>query len=212
MGCDIHLFTEGFLKKYPNQEKVWINIDQWYRQDGLAEIMLTENEGFDYTDLIGGNRDYGLFYLLAGVRGREEEKSYPPIAHPKGLPKQMDALIRKFATEYTEQENIDFHDASYLTLKELKDSGYGSIMRLRGWVYEDEYREAMEKIGEGQKYQLGFVDVKRQDRVVQGMMLKEWNGYLNLNLTYMIERMEEMKKEQRIDNDEEIRIVFWFDN
>ena len=212
MGCDIHLFAEGLLRKYPNQEKMWINIDHWYRENGWAEIMLTENEGFNYTDLIDGSRDYGIFYLLAGVRGNEKWKSYPPIANPKGLPEQMDSFIRKFTTEYTEQENSDFHDASYLTLRELKDSGYGSIMRLQGWVYEDEHRKAVKQIGDGQKYQLGFVDVKCQDQVEQGRVLKEWNGYLNLNLTYMIERMEELRKERRIDNDDEIRIVFWFDN
>ncbi|SCW36941.1 hypothetical protein SAMN04487970_1004149 [Paenibacillus tianmuensis] len=216
VGCDIQLFCEGFLRKHKNTEKKWINIDQWYRQDDWAEYMVTENEGFHYTDLIDNRRDYGLFYLLAGVRGNDEENSYLPISKAKGLPEHMDSLVKKYYENFCEidfeSEKVDFHHASYLTLKELKDSGYGNLMELKGWVYEDEHKKATETIENGQKYQLHFVDVKTPNRVEQGMVLMEWKGYLNLNLTYLMERMEVLKKERAIENDEEIRIVFWFDN
>jgi len=188
MGCDITLFCEGYLK-----EK-WINIDQWYRRDDWADYMVTENEGFGYTNLIDGYRDYGLFYLLAGVRGNDEEKSYSPITKAKGLPSNMDSLIKKYYENFYEinfnHENLDFHHASYLTLRELKDSGYGDIMSLRGWVEEEEFIKAVELIKSGQKYQLNFIDIKCQDFKHQGLMLREWEGYLNLNLTNMIERMK----------------------
>lgn len=178
--------------------------------------MITENEGFGYTNLIDSHRDYGLFYLLAGVRGNDEEESYSPVARAKGLPSNMDSLIKKYYEKFYEinfeRETLDFHHASYLTLRELKDSGYGDIMSLRGWVKEDEFIKAKELIKNGQKYQLNFIDIKCQDFEHQGLVLREWDGYLNLNLTNMIEHMKQLKNERNIKDDDEIRIVFWFDN
>ena len=207
MGCDIWLFCEGFLSNWPDRQKKWINIDYWYRQDGWAEYRINESGGFGYTNLINNNRDYGLFYLLAGVRGDDDEESYPPIAKAKGLPEQMDSLIVK---NYKYILDTDAHNISYLTLKELKDSGYGAIMPLRGWVYEDEYDEAMSAYQNGEKYQLPYVDIKCKNIDHEHMVVREWDGYLNLNLTYMIENMKKLKKERNIDLDDEIRAVFWF--
>lgn len=218
MGCDIQLFCEGFLSSGRQKEKKWINIDRWYRQNGWAEYMATENEGFDYTDLVNGVRDYRLFYLLAGIRGKDEKNSYLPIAKAKGLPQQMDTLLKKYYEDLyeirpkLEEEDFDVHHASYLSLKELKESCYGYLMPLRGWVYEDEFNKAVSLVNSGEKYQLNFVDIKCNDMVRDDMVLREWEGYINLNLTYMIERMEKLKAERKIDSDDDIRIIFWFNN
>lgn len=211
MGCDITLFCEGYLNGK------WINIDRWHRQDRVAEYMVTDNEGFDYTDLIGGRRDYGLFYLLAGVRGNDEQETYPPIAKPRGLPGDMDHLIKKYyensyGIHFFQEETINFHGASYLSLRELKESGYGGVMPLRGWVDETDFAKHEEWMADGHKYQLRFIDVKCGKPKQRDLVLKEWNGYLNLNLTGMIEQMEQLKQERHIGSDDEIRIVFWFDN
>lgn len=206
MGCDIHLYCEGYINGK------WINIDRWHRETGWPEIAVAEKEGFTPVDLLDGARDYGLFYLLAGVRGREEDNSYPPIAAPRGLPEQWDALLSG-EYDYGELEDHDmFHHASYLTLRELKDSGYGERMRLRGWVEEEEHEETMNKLRLGERYQSHFTDVKEDAYWREGKVYREWDGYLNLNLTSMIEQMEQLKKERRIGSDEEVRIVFWFDN
>ena len=168
MGCDIHLFCEGYLNVK------WINIDNWYRKDGWAKYMVTENQGFHYINLIEGHRDYHLFYLLAGVRRDDEEESYPSIARPKGLPKDMDPLIKKYQeTVYGtnfEDESLECHHVSYLTLKEIKDSGYGDIMTIRGWVEESKFIEATEALKNGQKYEFRFFDVKRK-LVPNGLVL-----------------------------------------
>lgn len=210
MGCDITLFCEGYINNK------WINIDRWYRRDGWADYMVTENEGFGYTDLINGYRDYGLFYLLAGIRGNDNEESYSPIARAKGLPGNMDSLIKKYYENFYEinfeNENINFHHPSYLTLREIKDSGYADVMPLQGWVEEHEFNKAVDLIKNGQEYQLHFVDKKSKVIQHQGMVLREWDGYLNLNLTHMKKQMEQLIKERGIENDDEIRIVFWFDN
>ena len=216
MGCDITLFCEGFISSFGHKDKRWINIDYWYREDVWPKCNIVNDSGFTFDDLIENRRDYGLFYLLAGVRGSDKENSYLPISKAKGLPEQMDGLIKNYYKEFYEidfsVEGADFYDASYLTLKELKDSGYGDVMRLKGWVKEKEYEKALEWWKRGLKYQLNFVDVKCNEWEHQGRVLKEWDGYLNLNLIYMIEKMEYLKEKRNIKNDEEIRIVFWFDN
>lgn len=206
MGCDITLFCEGYI------QGKWINIDHWYRKDGWAEIMIADNVGFDYMDLINGSRDYGLFYLLAGVRGDEKYTSYPPIAAPKGLPKDRDALLKKEYDYDDLPDHVMFHHPSYITLQELKESGYGELMRLQGWVDIEDFEYAEQKLRQGEKYQLHFMDVKEDAYRREGKVYKEWDGYLNLNLTYMIEKMEKLKKERQIEKDDEVRIVFWFDN
>ncbi len=206
MGCDITLYCEGRI------DGTWINIDRWHRQTGWPEIGVADREGFSQVDLLDGARDYGLFYLLAGVRGSEEHSSYPPIAPPRGLPKEWDALLSR-EYDYGElPDHINFHHASYLTLRELKDSGYGERMPLRGWVDEQDHEETMSRVLRGERCQSHFTDVKEDRYRREGKVYREWDGYLNLNLTSMIEKMEQLKKERRIVSDDEVRIVFWFDN
>ncbi|ANF97301.1 hypothetical protein [Paenibacillus bovis] len=79
MGCDITLFCEGYLWGK------WINIDSYYRSDGWAEYMVTEDQGFIRKSLLYGVRDYGLFFLLAGVRGDGDNESYLPIDFTGGF-------------------------------------------------------------------------------------------------------------------------------
>jgi len=141
MGCDITIFCEGY--KWGK----WINIDSFYRSDGWAEYMVTEDQGFIRNSLLHGVRDYGLFFLLAGVRGDGDKESYLPIDFTRGIPDDMDQLIkRRYADDYDidfnndfNKGNGDFHHASHYTLKELKDSGYGDIMPLQGWVHPEDY-------------------------------------------------------------------------
>lgn len=85
-------------------------------------------------------------------------------------------------------------------------------MPLRGWVDEVDFAKHEEWMANGQSYQLHFTDVRYRGSIKKDLFLKEWNGYLNLNMTRMIEQMELLKKERRITSDDEVRIVFWFDN
>lgn len=207
MGCDIWLYAEGFLPIGAGDAKKWINIDHWRRQDGGPMFRISGIQGFDYCDLIQHNRDYQLFYLLAGVRGFDDEKSYPPISPPKGLPEQMDELVREATEADSELAEGDFHNASYLTLRDLKDSGYGAPMRIRGWVDPTEFRDCQEWMESGQECQVHYVDEKDED-IPEGRELREWTGYLNL--THMMQRLEALAAERGIADDREARIVFWF--
>ncbi len=206
MGCDIHLYCEGRINGK------WINIDRWYRQTGWPEIAVAGKEGFAPVDLLDGARDYGLFYLLAGVRGSEEYNSYPPIAAPRGLPDEWDALLAEEYDFRDMPDNVNVHHVSHLTLKDLKESPYGKPMPLRGWVEEAEHEQMTRRMAAGEKVQLSFWDVKTGNGEERGRVLREWHGYINLTLISLIEQMEQLKKERRIGSDEEVRIVFWFDN
>lgn len=193
MGMDMEIFTEGYLNiemENPNSAKQWVNLN---------------------VDPIDGNRDYDLFYLLAGVRYNDDEKSYPPIAKPKGLPDDMDIFIRQ-QNDYIIDSGDDnlFYKPSYLTLKEIKDSGYASIMKVKGWVFEDEWQEWLEFPDKTKMFQFYMEDEKCPEYLRENRILKEWNNYINGNLLYMKNRMEELKEKYNISSDEEIRIVFWF--
>lgn len=206
MGCDIHLYCEGYIGGK------WINIDRWYRQTGWPEIAVAGKEGFTPVDLLDGARDYWLFYLLAGVRGSEDTDSYPPIAPPRGLPDEWDALLAEEYDFRDMPDNVNVHHVSHLTLKDLKESTYSKPMPLRGWVEEAEYEQMTRRTAAGEKVQLSFWDVKTGNGEERGRVLREWHGFINLNLISLIEQMEQLKKERRIGGDEEVRIVFWFDN
>lgn len=61
-------------------------------------------------------------------------------------------------------------------------------------------------------YQQAFCDEKSKELPDAGLVYREWLGYLNLNLTMLISRLEALKEEWRIKSDDEVRIVFWFDS
>ena len=68
MGCDIHLFAEGYTadvrgKTLWNREtgnRRWKNIEHWYRDDVWADLRIQGDGGLSRSDLIDGHRDYGL--------------------------------------------------------------------------------------------------------------------------------------------------------
>ena len=139
MGCDMQIFCEGYI--HDGFEKKWINIDHWFRSDGYSVIALdgqVSSDGFDYFDVNEGRRSYHLFYLLAGVRGIDEWSTYLPISKPKGIPRDMDPFIKSYLEKHWEldfsKDTVDCHSASYLTLKEIKKSGYAKQMLTKGWV------------------------------------------------------------------------------
>ena len=79
-------------------------------------------------------------------------------------------------------------------------------------VREEDYEKMLEFDAAGKPYQLAFIDEKSKETPETGLVCREWLGYLNLNLTMLISRLEALKEEWRIKSDDEVRIVFWFDN
>ena len=89
MGCDIHMISQV------KRDGIWITYD--------ANI-------YD-------NRNYALFGILAGVRGKE----FPTISEPKGLPDDLEADPEdRGYSYYIDGHWLGDHSTSYLSLTELE--------------------------------------------------------------------------------------------
>ncbi len=125
MGCDIHFYTERFTSSNdyegprdiskdrnnkieeivdgkPSTER-WVSADKWVKEDD-------NSWGVDWNDHYYVGRNYGLFSILADVRGSEV-----PIDSPRGIPSDASSGYKYMC----EQWDGDAHSHSYFTLDEL---------------------------------------------------------------------------------------------
>lgn len=198
MGCDIHLMTERL--RAINDQKKWVNIDHfkinpYYGEEGESELNIVP---------IYNNRNYNLFSFLANVRNYNDNNF---ICEPKGIPKDASEVTKKEAESW----GSDGHSHSYFTLQELKQ-----------FLVENPV----------QKYQ-GYMTPKDAELVDKGEMPNSWweSGnvpnqvhreweYKNNVLDDLLAEIEKRKKdefwifsdEEKPEFDNQIRIVFWFDN
>ena len=204
MGCDIHMFTE--IKRKFNEKEVWVNSDRWV----INPYYLLKDEGDDDEwerpmdiDSIYNGRNYELFATLANVRGIGS----PVIAEPKGLPNDVCTITKAESDRW----GRDGHSHSYFTLAELVDYVKDNPNMERDGYLTDE-------------------DAKKFDE--DGLEPNDWSWsetptYGNYRtwrdesiITPIINSLRELyKKEtytwpekQTREDEEKIRIVFWFDN
>ncbi len=96
MGCDIHIVLE---RRRTSQDK-WIG------------VFSSDNYEVVGKNLRARNRDYGLFWRLAGVRETQKET---PFYFPKNLPRDISDLAwDEYMTHPT-----DHHTPSHLTVEEF---------------------------------------------------------------------------------------------
>lgn len=184
MGTDMTMLYE-----YRNRSQKWIPI----RKD-------------DYID-----RDYNMFHALMGRYGYGDPL-FPPISEPKGFPEDMSP---KWLRDERLKEDISFEKSgseysykciSYLTLKEILDSPFSKKQHFKGWVWED-YDEWVKENGEDPFY-ADPIDTPDYDRT--GLVLRDLYTYPNLTLIdYIITPMKQMKIENGVLSDEDIRMIFW---
>ena len=128
MGCDIHFYTERFTSSNdyegprdiskdrnnkieeivdgrPSTER-WVSADKWVKMPPSED----DSWAVDWNDHYYGGRNYGLFSILADVRGDEV-----PIDLPRGIPSDASAGYRYMC----ERWDGDAHSHSYFTLEEL---------------------------------------------------------------------------------------------
>lgn len=201
MGCDIHMYTE--VKRSIREKEVWVNVDD-FRINPYYDGKDNSERQFEHQDLYG-DRNYGLFTLLAGVRDYSEKTI--PVSDPKGLPENMSDITR----EESERWDGDGHTHSWLTLAELKSfqAKNPSITR-SGLINQRQVAELESGI---------FPNTWCQGTNQEGYIRKEWVEP-STTLVPLIEKItERMKDVFWIYNDdydksieEKIRIVFWFDN
>lgn len=206
MGCDIHMYVE-YKKDVPvknsdKREVKWISGD-YFKPNPFQDIWDDESK-MERMELYG-DRNYGLFSTLAGVR--DYTGLINPVSEPKGMPDDCCAYIK----QANEDWDSDGHTHSWLTLKELKDyqSKNPSLPRT------------------------GLISPKQLIEFDKGILPNSWcqgtnqEGYerrewieKNDTLVPLIEKLQKRAhelmqydwQEYNIENDENIRIVFWFDN
>jgi hypothetical protein len=102
MGCDIHVHVEK------RTTRGWERVEERSKSPYYDEDPENEPE-FTWERWYAG-RNYGLFSVLAGVRG-----SFTPIAAPRGVPEDASADVR----DQDEYWGPDGHSHSWFSLAEL---------------------------------------------------------------------------------------------
>lgn len=203
MGCDIHLYVE-YKKEFRSQEITkWISGD--YFKPNPDRDVWDDEPSMDRMELYG-SRNYALFSTLAGVRDYSGE--IEPVSEPKGIPDDCCEYIKTQCEDY----GCDGHTHSWLTLKELKEyQSQSPILTQSGLISP----EAVIKFDNE-----GILPNEWcQGTSTKGWERRVWNTP-NETLTPLIELLHKRAHElmqydwQEYDpkNDENCRIVFWFDN
>ncbi len=202
MGCDIHLYTEA--KSSVNGKDKWVNIDHWKLNKYFGE----ENESQFSIIYLYHDRNYSLFAALAGIRDYSEGN--PKVDEPRGMPDDVSEATQAECDKW----DSDGHTHSYFTLKELTDWQAANAVVHHSGLISAEQAEALDKRGElPQSWCQG---TNRPDYVHRA-----WTEDCQI-LAPLIEALEERAREEfwiwdktapiPIDKQEQIRIVFWFDN
>lgn len=106
MGCDIHIWCEGF------------NGEEWRALDLVPNDTFTHPDGtVDYLwKGIPTVRNYATFYFLAGVRERDQD--YDPVFAKRGWPSPSCPSHTFNCTDYDDW----YHSPTYFTLHEALDA------------------------------------------------------------------------------------------
>lgn len=188
MGCDIHTVVE--IKK----ENTWVGLEECPKEFC--------------------KRNYSLFAFLANVRNAFNTKGF----EPKGFPDDMSEMAKELKEEF----DGDSHSESYLTLKELDDvdkkDAFAHKCRIVRAFWE-KFKELGGKLPDGMEVEEDF----KVNSIVDAMQLAmcpeviiKWQSSEEEIKEYVlyqgIEALKEIAKQNNIENYEDIRIVFCFDN
>lgn len=187
MGCDIHTVVE--IKK----ENAWVGLEECPKE-------------FE-------SRNYALFAFLAGVRNSFNTKGF----EPKGFPDDMSEKAKeKF------EDDSDLHSKSYLTLKELDESDKKDAFAHKCRIvraFWEKFKELGGQLPDGMEVEDDF----KVDSIVDALRLAycpeviiKWQPseeeIKEFTLYQGIEALKEIAKQNNIENYNDIRIVFCFDN
>ena len=193
MGCDIHTHVEY----YGMGSQEWIDCDHYRRNEYYSSY--EDEEEFRVIEVCG-NRNYGLFAVLADVRNYAKAEY---IDEPRGIPKDCNEHIKKDF----ERWKYDAHSASYFTLKELMDFyEKHPKKKVSGLVSSEQAKELDEK---------GVLPTSYcQWTNMEGYVRRVWevDSPLKLLIDELKERLEEVIYSYNEEHLDKIRFVFWFDN
>ena len=199
MGCDIHLYTES--KK--NDSERWHNRDNWV----LNEYYMADgSEGPIYqVNPLYKDRDYRLFHTLAMVRSYGD--TAPTMGEAKGLPLNVSEVVQQEADGWAG----DAHSHSSWTLKELKDfQENNKDVTYSGLVTLEAARNLLDNI---------YPSSSCQGSSDKTLVHRTWTEPCEI-LKPIIDELDARMRDifwifdsaRHIEKEEQIRIVFWFDN
>lgn len=202
MGCDIHMYVE-----YKAKQK---EVDTWFSGDYFKPNRYYDGKNDDESKFerieLHGSRNYSLFSTLAGVRDYTE--SMIPVSEEKGMPDDCCQYVK----DQYEIWDGDGHTHSWLTLKELKDhQKTNPILKHKGLVHP-QFLKAFDESGTIPEWWC-------QGTSESNYEWREWETE-NTTLVPLIEKLQKRAHEllqydwqdYKEENDEKVRIVFWFDN
>lgn len=199
MGCDIHMFVEQ-RKKIKDAVK-WVSGDYFKMNPFAGERHENQYEILE----LHGNRNYSLFTTLAGVRDYGGKTI--PVSDLKGMPD--DAC--DFVNQSCEDWEGDGHSHSWLSLKEIREYQTNSPKIAYSGLLS---KEQLEKLDQGIIPNHWCQGTNQPD-----YERREWS-VPNTVLIPLIDKLQQRAYEllqysgqdYNPENDENIRIVFWFDN
>ncbi|MGN4944622.1 hypothetical protein [Bacillus cereus group sp. MYBK104-1] len=207
MGCDIHVYAEVRHFSHNDQERkngVWVNVDKWTRS--VDNVIYPEDYSkkweVDYVDRMYKGRNYALFAILADVRNYWDIN---PISKAKGLPENISPEVKDLSDYW----GGDGHSHSYLTLNELLSFNWEKETEASDFVSPSRLDEKINSLGD--KYishkpnSLGF-------SITYKTTFKE----LCAEFIETIEKLEKFVRQSDTPTwcitEDDIRLVFWFDN
>lgn len=153
------------------------------------------------------DRDYEVFTVLAGVRQYNDKNV--PISQPRGLPHDVSAIVK----EESERCGADGHSHSYLTFAELEEYAKEHGQVTYSGLITPEAKEKLEKEGDlPQEWCQGSSD--------KSLVWAEWKAPFK-GLQNLIGAMESHMRDEMwiwrsdpltLEQKNNFRIVFWFDN
>jgi hypothetical protein len=213
-----------------NKEK-GINSDYNYlSEEYLLERIEEAKKPVD--EWLYNGRNYNLFAILADVRngrgfaGVKTGEGYNPISMPKGVPDDASDTYQNQVEDW----NGDGHSHSYFTLKELKVYDWDQTTVSYGVVSERYYKEIKETGESPTSYSGGIsgknievVNEEVMDGILSGTIERfegiEYYVRMRWGVTYKeeaglfytdsIKALEELSESE---NQDDVRIVFFFDN
>ena len=230
MGCDIHIYVE---RRDPDSG-AWVAIDgpnlmypvyeQWIKE-GRAEKIPSYARERSYGGWLYEGRSYTLFAILADVRNYD---NLVPMSAPRGLPKDLSPRVRGIAQEF----GNDGHSHSWYNFRELKDYFVTStqMIRVGGLISLEEYQTLKENGALPSHSCRGAygpnvktIDEEGADALLSGAAPMDPNIQYFVDASWPVsiaeackgfvtgitERLAPIAEEV---GEENVRIVFWFDN
>lgn len=198
IGCDIHLYAEKKVKGK------WICINPL-----VWEIYSTEPYTERVLEEIDVGRDYELFGFLAGVRTTQKVN----IGDPKGFPEDASAEVKQIYLEWGE----DAHSGTYATLSELKEKLSGSIT-VKGMMPKTRLEKLTYSINKGNPdWELLYpyfewASLENYESFKFEVPIEyQFKGFIT-NVVKDILQEHTWNKDEQKHSEDEVRIVFWFDN